>query len=76
MTIKEPENEEDRLIIEEIRKKADKKERHSCEELVFVVRHPEYFIDSKELERMNSMTDERILDKISVRYRNYKVWKK
>lgn len=76
MTIKEPENEEERLIIEEIKRKVAKRERLTVEEIQFAIKYPEYFIDSKELERINNRTDERILEKISVRYKNYRAWKR
>jgi len=76
MTIKEPESEEDRLMVEEIkRKKRDGKE-HTFSEMSFVVKHMEYFIDSEEFEKINREAEEygKILEKSCIRVKNPRVW--
>lgn len=76
MTIKEPENKEDRMMIDEIKRKALKKEQHTIEEMQFVISHYEYFIDSEELERIDRETEEygKILEKACVRCINPRMW--
>lgn len=48
-----PEKKEDKAFVDEINRKTRERERHTIEEMQFAIRHPEYFIDYLELERIN-----------------------
>lgn len=76
MTIKEPESKEDRMMVDEINRKALKKERHTVKEMQFVISHYEYFIDSEELEKIDREMKEygKILERSCIRIKNPGAW--
>ena len=74
--IKKPDSQEEQSIVEEILRKAREKEEHTIEEMQFAIQHFEYFIDSKELEKIDRESEEmgKILQRCCIRNINIRAW--